>query len=259
MENKRPLDYVWVVAYINRDYIERVEEDLLTKGFGAIRVFIPTTRILKKQFKGKNQYEYVPLLFNYGFFQIPYKQACDAEFLKNLKEKIPAIYAWVQDTLQLVKTKPHLRLDNSGRELPEDEVDEKTKLRILRHDFVPMVAIAKEEEIVELLKVSERASIFSDEIVDKLEIGSFITLRGYPYEGMPAEIVHINKKDKKVKVKLLLETIMAEVMVSFENIFYTVYSNYDEELKETSLEELALRGNRKIDKLFAQISYGDND
>lgn len=259
MENKRPLDYVWVVAYINRDYIERVEEDLLTKGFGAIRVFIPTTRILKKQFKGKNQYEYVPLLFNYGFFQIPYKQACDAEFLRGLKEKIPAIYAWVQDTLQLVKTKPHLRLDNSGRELPEDEVDEKTKLRILRHDFVPMVAIAKEEEIVELLKVSERASIFSDEIVDKLEIGSFITLRGYPYEGMPAEIVHINKKDKKVKVKLLLETIMAEVMVSFENIFYTVYSNYDEELKETSLEELALRGNRKIDRLFAQISYGDND
>lgn len=252
-------DYVWVVAYINRDYVDRVEEDLLNKGFGAIKVFIPTTRILKKQFKGKNEYEYVPLLFNYGFFQIPYKQACDVEFLRRLKEKIPAIYAWVTDPLQLVKVKPHLRADNSGRILPEEEVDERTKLRILKHDFMPVVAIAREEEIVQLLKASEKMSVFSDEVVDKLGIGSFITLRGYPYEGMPAEIVSISKTQKKVKVRLLLETYMAEVLVSFENIFYTVYSNFDEEGKEQSLDEIESKGNRRLDKLYAQISYGEEN
>jgi hypothetical protein len=251
--------YIWVIAYINRDYIERVEKDLIDKGFGAIKVFIPTTRILKKQFKGKNEYEYVPLLFNYGFFQIPRKQACDVDFLRRLKEKIPAIYAWVQDPLQLIKNKPNLKMDNSGQELPEDEVDEATKLKILKHDYQPSVAIATEEEIVALLKLSESISVFSDEIVDKLQEGSFITLRGYPYEGMPAEIMHINKRDKKVKVKLLLETMMAEVLVSFENIFYTVYSNYDEDPKEKSYDEMATKGNRKLDKLFAQISYGQSD
>jgi hypothetical protein len=52
---------------------------------------------------------------------------------------------------------------------------------------------------------------------------------------------------------------MADVRVNFENIFYTVYSNYDEDSKEASLEDLATRGNRKIDKLFAQISYGSED
>jgi hypothetical protein len=258
MKKKFP-DYVWVVAYINRDYVDRVESDLLSKGFGAVKVFIPTTRILKKQFKGKNEYEYVPLLFNYGFFQIPYKQACDAEFLRKLKEKIPAIYAWVVDPLQLVRSKPNLRMDNSGRMLPEEETDEKTKLRILRSDFAPIVAIAREEEIVDLLKIAEKLSVFSDEIIDKLEVGSFITLRGYPYEGMPAEIMVINKKDKRVKVRLLLETYMAEVLVNFENIFYTVYSNFDEELKEKSLEELASKGSRRLDKLYAQLSYGDGE
>jgi hypothetical protein len=252
-------DYIWVIAYINRDYIGRVEKDLLEKGFGAIRVFIPTTRILKKQFKGKNEYEYVPLLFNYGFFQIPYKQACDIDFLKRLKEKIPAIYAWVIDPLQLIKNKPNLRMDNSGKPLPEEELDEETKLRILKHDYTPTVAIATEEEMVALLKVSENMSVFSDEIVDKLQLGSFITLRGYPYEGMPAEIISINKKEKKVKVRLLLETFITEALVSFENIFYTVYSNFDEDCKEKSLEEIASRGNRKIDKLFAQLSYGEDE
>jgi len=258
MKKKYP-DYVWVIAYINRDYIERVEKDLLDKGYGAIRVFIPTTRILKKQFKGKNEYEYVPLLFNYGFFQIPYKQACDVDFLKSLKGKIPAIYAWVIDPLQLIKTKPNLRISNRGKELPDEEVDELTKLRILRHDYSPSVAIASEEEIVGLLKISEEISVFSDEIVDKLKEGSYITLKGYPYEGMPAEIVSINKRDKKVRVRLLLETMMAEVLVSFENIFYTVYSNYDEESKEKSLDEIASKGNRKIDKLYAQLSYGNDE
>jgi len=249
-------DYVWVVAYINRDYIERVEQDLLQKGFGAIRVFIPTTRILKKQFKGKNFYEYVPLLFNYGFFQIPYRNACNAEFLKNLKDEIPAIYSWVVDPLQVIKKRPNLRMDNKGG---TPEVEEEDKPKVLKKDRYPRVALAKEEEIVALLKVSESLSIFSDDVVDKLEIGSFITLRGYPYEGMPAEIVSINKKDKKIKVKLLLETFMAEVLVSFENIFYTVYSNYDEDSKEKSLEDIAASGYRKLDKLYAQISYGDEE
>ena len=71
------LDHVWVIAYINRDYVERVESDLLKHGFGSIHVYIPTVRILKKQFKNKNIYDYIPLLFNYGFFQLPYDKACD--------------------------------------------------------------------------------------------------------------------------------------------------------------------------------------
>ena len=84
------IDYVWVVAYISRDHIHSVESDLLERGFGSIRVYIPTVRILKKQFKNRNIYDYVPLLFNYGFFQIPYDKACNVEFLKRLREEIMA-------------------------------------------------------------------------------------------------------------------------------------------------------------------------
>jgi len=240
MSPKKNPEYVWIVAYINRDYIKTVEQDLLNCGFGAIKVFIPTVRILKKQFKNKNIYDYVPLLFNYGFFQIPYRKACDAEFLIKLRQEIPAVYSWVKDPMVVIREKPNLRIDNRGRN--------------------PNVAIVKESEIVELLKISEHLSIFSDEVVDKLETGSFIILKGYPYDNMPAEIITINKVKKQVKVKLLLETMIAEVMVHFENIFYTVYSNYgDGSVKEKSLEEIGEKGKHYLDKLYANINYGERE
>jgi hypothetical protein len=253
------LDYVWVIAYINRDHISRVEDDLLDRGFGAIRVYIPTVRILKKQFKNRNIYEYVPLLFNYGFFQLPYHKACDVEFLRQLREEIPAIYAWVVDPVKVLKDNPHLRFDNKEAEEEEEEELAPGELRKLKKiEQTPNVATAKEEEIVSLLKAAETMSVFSDGIIDQLQEGSFITLQGYPYEGMPAEIVDINKVKKVVKVRLLLETMITTATVSFENIFYTVYSDYDKKLKEKSLEEIGEKGKRNLDKIYAKIGYGEN-
>lgn len=235
---KKKNDYVWVIAYINRDYIERVEQDLLEYGFGAIRVYIPTIRVLKKQFKNRNIYEYVPLLFNYGFFQLPFTKACDAEFLRNLRIKIPAIHSWAPDSMKVLKKNPKLRYDNLSGQIH--------------------VAIAREEEIANLLKASENMSIFSDGLIDNLHEGQTITLKGYPYDEMVAEIVSVNKNTKKVKVKLLLETFITQATISFENIFYTVYSNFSEELREKSLDEIDSKGKRNLDKIYAQLYY-DNE
>lgn len=235
-------DYVWVIAYITRAYINSVENDLLDRGFGSIKVYIPTVRILKKQFKNKNIYDYVPLLFNYGFFQIPYDKACDVEFLKKLREEIPAIYGWVSDPIKVMQTKPNLRTDNGDSpEIPQ----------------TPKVAIATEEEIVTLLKSAENQSVFSDGLVEKLEEGDVITLQGYPYDGMTAEVTEINTNKKHVKVRLLLETMITTATVSFENIFYTVYSDFDKTCKEDSIDEIGQRGKRNLDRLYARISYGE--
>lgn len=236
MGKNKPDEYVWVVAYINRDHIGRVEEDLKVVGLSAIKVFIPTVRILKKQFKNKNIYEYVPLLFNYGFFQLPLIKACDYAFLKYLRENVYAIHSWVSDPMRIITEKPNLRMDNK--------------------EGVVNVAIARDNELADLLKMSDKLSVFSDAISDKLEVGSFLILKGYPYEGMPAEIVTINKTKKQVKVRLLLETMIAETVVNFENIFYTVYSDYDGAPKEDSLDEISDRSKRGLDKLYAKINYG---
>jgi len=253
-----PIDYIWVVAYISRDHIDRVEDDLLERGFGSVRVYIPTVRILKKQFKNKNIYDYVPLLFNYGFFQLPYDKACDVEFLKKLREEIPAIYGWVNDPTKLIKTKPNLRKDNKDtpEEEPEPEPTNEDGIKILqKKKQIPKIATATEEEIVELLKSAENQSVFSDGLVEQVNVGDFLTLQGYPYDGMTAEIVEINTNKKTVKVRLLLETMITTAMVSFENIFYTVYADFDKQLKEKSLDEIHEKGKRSLDRIYAKLGY----
>jgi len=252
-------DHVWVVAYISRDHIHRVEDDLLDRGFGSIRVYIPTVRILKKQFKNRNIYDYVPLLFNYGFFQLPYDKACNVEFLRKLREEIPAIYGWVLDPTKVIKTKPRLRMDNKNPELEEEEEVDESGVKILKKVHqIPKVAIAREEEIVELLKAAENQSVFSDGLVERLQEGDFLTLQGYPYDGMTAEVIDINTNKKQVKVRLLLETMITTSVVSFENIFYTVYADFDKSLKEKSLDEIHEKGKRSLDRLYARISYGED-
>lgn len=254
---RNKLDYVWVVAYINRDFVETVETDLVTNGFSAVKVFIPTVRVLKKQFKNKNQYEYVPLLFNYGFFNIPYNNACDPSFLKRLKDSIPVIYAWVKDPIKVLRSNPRLRMDNN-HSVPEDEINANGIKILDKKERSTPVAIVTEEEIANLLKASEHLSVFSDNIVDKLEVGQFITLKGYPYEGMPAEIIKIDRNKRQIKVKLLLECVITEATVHYENIFYTVYSDFTKPMRELSIEDLHSRSNRTMDKIYANINYGES-
>lgn len=249
------LDYVWIIAYINRDYIETVESDLVENGFSAIKVFIPTVRVLKKQFKNKNEYEYIPLLFNYGFFNIPYVNACDPTFLRKLKDKMPVIYAWVKDPMRALRSTPRLRMDNKNA-VPEDEINEDGLKILHKPDQSTSIAMVTEDEIANLLKTSEHLSIFNDDIVDKLQEGQFLTLKGYPYDGMPAEIIKIDRAKRQVKVKLLLECVITEATVHYENIFYTVYSDFNKPMRELSLDDLNLKSNRTLDKIYANISYG---
>ena len=45
------IKYVWLIAYINPDYIYRVNKDL--SRFDNIRAYIPTVKVLKKKLKKK--------------------------------------------------------------------------------------------------------------------------------------------------------------------------------------------------------------
>jgi hypothetical protein len=235
---------VWLVAYIIRDYIGNVQKDLKKQGFDYVKVYIPTVKILKKQVKGKNIYEEVPLLFNYGFFGMPYERACELENLINMRKKVPCIYSWVKDTFSLFASKPQLRGDNKEFRKPD-------------------VAIVDENDIINLLKTSEYCSVFSEDSVSKLVKGDYLILKGYPYEGIPAEIIKIDKVDKSVKVKLLLENIIHEVNVSFDNVYYTVYADYDADSplssRNISIDDNTNSHNRNMNKLYASMSYGTEE
>lgn len=263
MGTKSYTTHTWCVAYINRDHLGRVKRDLKKfKNFMRqvdpsipskdlkIEAYIPTVRFVKKNFKGKEVFETVPLLFNYGFFKVPKYLARNPEWLTNLRKHIACVQGWVNDPARIYVKKPNLRPDNTQGDI-----------KVLKHS-PPACATVTDREIEAMIKASEKHSVFSDIEISKLSPGDTITLKGYPFDNIPAEIVSIHKQAKKVTVKLLLDSMMTEVKVSFENIFYTVYSDYDDErgLKEKSLDDVKIMGNKQVDKIYARVNYNwDND
>lgn len=234
---------VWVVAYINRDHISIAQEELKRYGHKDIEAYIPTVRMLKKRFKGKNVFEFVPLLFNYGFFNIPLAKAKNPDFLMTLRHNITCIYAWVKDPAKANIDRTGLKEDNTNFD-----------------DALPQCAIATDEELSRLIEASESMSIYNSEDLDKLKPGDYIKLQGYPFDNMPAEIININKKKGTVKVKLEIDSLIREATVSFENVFYSVYKDFSEEGREKSSDEINDKyGPNTVDYLTLKHTYYEED
>lgn len=223
--------HIWVVAYINSEHLHLVHQQLkASPEYDEVEAYIPTIKVLKKQFKGKDQFEEVPLLFNYGFFKIPRKFAIHFKYLENMKANITCIFAWVKDGAKVVRT----RIRGTGT------------------DSDIAVATASAEEIAELIRSTIDIGAHSAEDLHLLKPGELITLRGYPWEGSQAEYVGINDKKNKVIVKLILFDQLKEVEVSFDNVFFTIYRdrrNYDDSIPiGESLDEMKER--KTLDKFM---------
>jgi transcription antitermination factor NusG len=243
---KKESNLIWVIAYINRDFLNVVELELKRYGYD-IEAYIPTVRVLKKQFKGKNVFEFVPLYFNYGFFRVEYEDACNPEFLLELRSRIGAIYGWVKDPLNNIKKNASLRDNNQES-----------------YKALPGSAFATDNEVALMAKNTENLNVYSSEELKRFKKGDYIKLKGYPFDDMPAEIKKINYHKKEILVELQMDDVMTkEVTVSFENVFYTVYQGYDESLSnDVNFDELEShhKNSLKTDSLMYKSHYhGDEE
>ena len=252
-------NHVWAIAYIDRSLLKNVESDLVNYDYTEIECYIPTVKILKKKFKGKAQFEFQPLLFNYGFFKIPYELACIPDYLMTLRYRIGCIYGWVKDPSTALTTIPHLREDNesSNQALSEEEFMNDEDLSKM-YKNLPQCALAKEKEIRVLKNAEDKMSIFCKEDIDRIKKGDYIILQTYPWEGIRAKILNISHKTKEVKVELDMDTAMRKVTVSFDNVFYTVYKHHDvdKDPKEGYLEDIKNRSKTgSIDRIIHKMTY----
>jgi len=213
---------IWLIAYVNRDFIKIVEEEISRyENLNDIEVYIPTIKLLKKKAKGKNVFEELPLLFNYGFFKLPKKKAINKDFLIEMRHRISCIYGWVKDPSTAMTVKPNLNVDNKSSKYA-----------------LPGNAIATDDEVVRMVSVCNEMSIYDNTDIARVDIGSYIILEGYPFEGVEAKILEIDNNKKEVKVELQIAPIFREARVSFENVFYTVYKGFENRSRERSLEDM---------------------
>lgn len=224
--------YKWVICYIDISKLHLLGMDLRKHDrYRSVQAYMPCIKILKKKLKGKEHFESVPLLFNYGFFKVPKYFIPNYHFLDQMVRDIRCLYAWVKDPARSKK----------------DPLLSYGKLTLYNPSGV---ALATDREVLKIKKAEKNRSIYSSKDLDTLYEGKIIILKKYPFEDLPAEIVSIDRKKKKAYVRLLLETNITEraIEVSFENIFYTAYQdNYlNLEMKEQSIEEIRTK-NKNFD------------
>lgn len=202
--------FVWIIAYIDAKFLKHVERDLNKfPEYTEVEAYIPTVKILKKTFKNENMFEEVPLLFNYGFFKVPRKFAIYKDWLDNMQKNVSAIYGWVRDPANVIKTKPKLRID--GKSVFNNKAN-----RI-------SAATATSKEIANLIKDSVNLGAHTADEIGLLKVGDPIVLRGYPYEGVNAVVLEINHKKQQINVEIRIFDQMRPALVSFDNVFFTIY------------------------------------
>jgi len=233
MPKKGDRYFCWLIAYIDSDTVHLVKRELKRYlEYKEVEVFIPTVKVLTKTFKGEDKFDEVPLLFQYGFFKVPRKFAVSEIYLENMKNNITCIFGWLKD--------PHKVIDG----------EQNTRKKNIPDSAIP-IATATSREVAQLVKKAFDYSIHSSEDIGSIKPGDYITLRGYPFDNMQAEIMEIDAVKKKAKVKIHILHGDRPVDVSFDNIFFTVYQSYDDSLSNVdSLDELM--ANRKS-KLFKKL------
>lgn len=213
--------YVYCIFRLDRKFYRRINKDLISRGYKHVKAIVPTISVLKKSRKGKNEYEDVPLLFNYGFIRMRSDKAFDRYYLNKIKRDIPGILSFMKSLDHKPKRK-RLRIDNA-----ED------------FDDYSVVATLSRDEVIRYKHMAKANKIYSVDDITRVGIGDYVILRGYPFEGIPAILLESNLNTKKMLVKLYPETDgNLEIEVPMENVLYSAYHESDEyKLYSTDFEK----------------------
>lgn len=203
--------YQWCIFHMDNKYWPKIKDELKDKGYRNIKVVIPTVSILKKRQKGKDIIEEVPILFTYGFIRIPTEKAYSRVFLNKLKKQIIGIHSFVKSLETMHPKRLKRRVDNA-----ED------------FDDFSIVATVPYSEVRRFKRISKKNKIYSKSEITSLKIGTYVTLRGYPYEGISATVEDINLTTQKVTLTLYPENGKMVVKLPMENVVYSIYHNFDE-------------------------------
>lgn len=208
---KTNTQYVYCICRIDKKHWTTINSDLKCGGYKNIKAYIPTIRILKKSKNNRNFYIEVPLLFNYGFVRMSSTKAFDRQYLRKLKKDIPGILGWLKSLETMHPKKKRARIDN-----PED------------FDDFSKVAIVSKEEVKYYKRVLKQNRVYTSEDIINLKLGSYVVLKGYPFEGIGATILEVNLNLKLVKVALYPDSANIIVQIPMDNVFYSIYNDFDE-------------------------------
>lgn len=215
-----------MIIYIDRNKFLDTDIEKVEKEYG-IEIVIPVTRVLKGKHRGRNNYEDVPYLFNFGFMRVPKFRRYDIDYLVKLKREIPLLLGFLRDTT-----------------LPSQGFN---------------YAMISSKEVNRIIRDAGQSSIYSEHQEENIKVGDSIKLSGYPFEGLYGVVEKINKEKQNMIIAVEISNgAPLKITVPFFNIYYTMY-HYDmnsTDYLENGFEEV---GERKLNKAYATISLETED
>ena len=215
-----------MIIYIDRNKFLDTDIEKVEKEYG-IEIVVPVTRVLKGKHRGRNNYEDVPYLFNFGFLRVPKFRRYDIDYLVKLKREIPLLLGFLRDTT-----------------LPSQGFN---------------FAMISSREVNRIIRDAGQSSIYSEHQEENIKIGDSIKLSGYPFEGLYGVVEKINKEKQNMVISIEISNgVPLKITVPFFNIYYTMY-HYDmnsTDYLENGFEEV---GERKLNKAYATISLETED
>lgn len=215
-----------MIVYIDRNKFLDTDIEKVEKEYG-IEIVIPVTRVLKGKHRGRNNYEDVPYLFNFGFMRVPKFRRYDIDYLVKLKREIPLLLGFLRDTT-----------------LPSQGFN---------------YAMISSKEVNRIIRDAGQSSIYSEHQEENIKVGDSIKLSGYPFEGLYGVVEKINKEKQNMIIAVEISNgAPLKITVPFFNIYYTMY-HYDmnsTDYLENGFEEV---GERKLNKAYATISLETED
>lgn len=218
MKKKTP--YVYTICRIDTKDWRNINHELVEHGYKDIKCFVPTLTMVKKTYRGqKKEVEEVPMLFNYGFIRMRSEVAYNRNFLFHLKREIPGIVSFLKSLDSMHVKKKRRRVDNA------EDWDDFSK-----------VATVTKKEFRHYMRLSRANQVFSlDEVM--VNVGDFVVMRGYPLDGMPAKVLDFNYPNKTAIIEIYPgEGSVLSMQIPLENILYSPYEHYQEDLLASKIE-----------------------
>jgi len=208
---KHQVPFTYCICRIDSKYWKTINSELVEKGYREIRCYVPVVNLLRKSRDKKDYFDEVPLLFNYGFIRMRTSLAYDRNFLTRLRKDITGINSFVKSLDYMHPKRQKKRIDNA------EDFD----------DFSKVATITK-AQLRYYKGLSKANKIYSLNDI-KVEVGEYVTLRKYPFEGLIAKIIDFNYSNHTAIVEIYPgQGSVLSLQLPFENIIYTVYDQYED-------------------------------
>lgn len=180
-------------------------------GYKDIYIVVPKVRLLKKVVYGREEFMYKPILFNYGFIQMPINYTYYPESLRFLVKVSKCISGFIYRRKEDLKQE-FLRVSNLTEDRLNDE--DKTIRPLFKQCLIETVS---KTEVRNLNIIASNLDVYACNT--ELSVGAFVILQGYPFANLSAEI--IGRSNNHIQVRLIDSDRI--VSVTKENLYYTPY------------------------------------